>query len=438
MKYGRLAFLVCLAAVLAMSTLLGACAAEPATTPTTTTPAASAEPVMIKVGMGPALTGPYATTCTPLFDGCKDYLTSVNDNGGFTANGKTYKYDILWADTKADVPTGVATYKRFAEEGCVVYQQTTTAEASAQNPIAMQLKMPIIGSGGTDDQIKNNQLVYTYMFDVPYQISFPIGVKWFKENRFKGTGKMKVARLYVDLAMGKIADTPAVNEIIEDMGCELLPVEWFPATITDFTPYLLRIRDAKPDLVLVQAIADPFALCLKDAVRLGMDVTNPQFMGGEWAGVNSAFLKAAGPAAEGALNLYYYRSFWEVLDNSSNPDMQKLLDIAEKYQKTRRPPENYSKGLGQGTVIHTAISRAVKNSGSATIASVQAELSKFENVELVVTAPITWANGMRCAFYNGVLTVKDGKLSPITPVNLGAVPGQKEKMPYLWGGGIVK
>ncbi len=435
MKYGRLAFLVCLAAVLALSTMVGACASPPAAAPTTTAPAAPAAPVMVKVGMGPALTGPYATVCTPIFNGAKDYLTWVNDNGGFKVGDKTYKYDVLWADTKADVPTGVATYKRFAEEGCVIYEQTTTAEAAAQNPITLQLKMPVIGSGGTDDQVRNNDLVYVYMFDVPYQISNPIGIKWYKDNRWKGTGKLKVARLYVDLAMGKIADAPAVNSLLEDMGCELLPVEWFPATITDFTPYLLRIRDQKPDVVLCQMISDPFALALKDAVRLGMDVTNPQFIGCEWAGVTSAFLKAAGSAAEGALNMYYYRSFWDSLDNASNSDMQKLLDIAEKYQKTRRPPENYCKGLGQGIVIQRAVERAVKNSGSATITSVQAELSKFNNEDIVVTAPITWANCQRSAFYNGMLTVKDGKLTPLTPVNLGPVPGAKEKMGYLWGGG---
>lgn len=435
MRKGKLVFLMGLVAVLVLSTLLGACAAQPAatTTPAATTPAAS---IPIKVGMGDALTGPYATTCTPLFNGCKDYLTSINDNGGLTINGKNYKFDISWADTKADVATGVATYKRFAEEGCVVYQQTTTAEAAAQNPVTLQLKVPVVGSGGTDDQLKNNDLVYVYMFDVPYQIGNTTALKWYKDNVWKGTGKMKVARLYVDLAMGKIMDTKMVNDFMtNDMNLELLPVEWFPATITDFTPYLLRIKDSNPDVVLCQCISDPFALALKDAVRLGMDVTKPQFLGCEWAGINSAFLKAAGPAAEGSISAYYYNSFWDALDNADNPKMQKLLDIAEKYQKTRRPPENYAKGLGQGIVIRTAAERAIQNTGSVTKESMQAELSKFDKVELVVTGPVTWTNCQRSAYQVGVVSVKNGKLTPLTPPTLTAVPGIKDKMGYLWGGG---
>jgi ABC-type branched-subunit amino acid transport system substrate-binding protein len=433
---GRLAFLVCLAMALLASTVVVGCTPQPAAKPATPATPVAAAPTMIKVGLGNPLTGPYATTCTPIFNGCKDYLTSINDNGGLTVNGKTYKFDIEWADTKGDVPTGVATYKRFVEDGCILFQQSTTAEAAAQNPISLDLKVPIIGSGGTDDQQKNNDLVYVYMFDVPYQISNPIALKWYHDNMWKGTGRMKVARLYVDLAMGKIMDTQPVNDLItQDLGYDLLPVEWFPATITDFTPYLLRIKDENPDVVLCQCISDPFALALKDAKRLGMDTTKPQFIGCEWAGINSAFLKAAGPAAEGQISSYYYNTFWDTLDNANNPKMQKLLDIAEKYQKTRRPPENYGKGLGQGIVIRTAVERAIQNSGSATKESVFAELNKFENVDIVVTGPINWTNCKHDALQCGIVTVKNGALTPLTPPTLQPVAGSQDKLGYLWKGG---
>ncbi|MGD0856719.1 MAG: ABC transporter substrate-binding protein [Dehalococcoidia bacterium] len=437
MKRGKLVFLIGCAVLLAVSSVAVACTSQPAAKPATQAqPAATAVPTMIKIGMGDPLTGPYATTCTPIFNGCKDYLTWVNDNGGLTVNGKSYKFDIEWADTKGDVPTGLATYKRFVEDGCPVFEQSTTAEASAQNPVSLDLKVPIIGSGGTDDQQRNNDLVYVYMFDVPYQISNPIALQWYHDNMWKGTGRMKVARLYVDLAMGKIMDTQPVNDLItQGLGYDLLPVEWFPATITDFTPYLLRIKDENPDVVLCQCITDPFALALKDAVRLGMDVTKPQFIGCEWAGINSAFLKSAGPVAEGSISSYYYKNFWDTLDNANNPDIQKELDVAQKYQNTRRPPENYAKGYGQGVVIRTAIERALQNSGSATKESVQAELTKFSNVDIVVTGPVTWTNCQRDSLQCGIVTVKNGALTPLTPPNLQAVPGTKDRMGYLWGGG---
>jgi branched-chain amino acid transport system substrate-binding protein len=251
---------------------------------------------------------------------------------------------------------------------------------------------------------------------------------------------MKVARLYVDGSMGKTVDIPEVNEIFEkEAGAELLPIEWFPATITDFTPYLLRVRDSKPDMVWCQMVGDAYALALKDAVRLGMDITNPQFLSCEWGGMTSTFVQAAGSAGEGSMSMYYYNNLWDTLDDPSHPEIQKMLDIAEKYQKTRRPQENYAKGLEFGLITQRLVERAINNTGAATKESVFAEFKKVDNEEFIMGPKITWTNGQRYGVnYNGVLVVKDGKLTPITPPDLPFTPMTKEKLGYMWKGGVEK
>ncbi|OGO17958.1 MAG: hypothetical protein A2Z02_00015 [Chloroflexi bacterium RBG_16_48_7] len=86
-----------------------------------------------------------------------------------------------------------------------------------------------------------------------------------------------------------------------------------------------------------------------------------------------------------------------------------------------------------------AVERAIKNSGSATKESVQAELSKFNKEDFWIVPPVTFANCQRSGVLtNGIMTVKGGKLTPLTPPTLEAVPGAKEKMGYLWGGGCPK
>ncbi len=60
----------------------------------------------------------------------------------------------------------------------------------------------------------------------------------------------KVATLAPDSAFGRSMVDPIVNELIE-RGGELVHQEFPPAETTDFSPYIMRIREAKPDYLYV-------------------------------------------------------------------------------------------------------------------------------------------------------------------------------------------
>lgn len=60
----------------------------------------------------------------------------------------------------------------------------------------------------------------------------------------------KVATLAPDSAFGRAMVDPVVGAL-KDGGAELIHQEFPPAETTDFTPYILRIREAKPDYLYV-------------------------------------------------------------------------------------------------------------------------------------------------------------------------------------------
>ncbi|WIV13100.1 substrate-binding domain-containing protein [Proteiniborus sp. MB09-C3] len=60
----------------------------------------------------------------------------------------------------------------------------------------------------------------------------------------------RVATLAPDSAFGRSMVDPIVNELIE-RGGELVHQEFPPAETTDFSPYIMRIREAKPDYLYV-------------------------------------------------------------------------------------------------------------------------------------------------------------------------------------------
>jgi|GEM_PF-2573999 len=82
---------------------------------------AYAKNVKVPIGLNLELTGGLAATTIPVSYGLLDYISYINDEGGFEykANGETYhaKYDILWADNGFTVARSMTNVKRFAGRG---------------------------------------------------------------------------------------------------------------------------------------------------------------------------------------------------------------------------------------------------------------------------------------------------------------------------------
>jgi hypothetical protein len=80
--------------------------------------------VEVPIGLNLELTGGLAATTLPVSYGLLDYITYINDQGGweYTVDGKTYKakYDIMWADNGFTVARSMTNVRRFAGSGAKV------------------------------------------------------------------------------------------------------------------------------------------------------------------------------------------------------------------------------------------------------------------------------------------------------------------------------
>ena len=83
-----------------------------------------AEEVKVPIGLNLELTGGLAATTIPVSYGLLDYITYINENGGweYTHQGKAYnaKYDIMWADNGFTVARSMTNVRRFAGKGAHV------------------------------------------------------------------------------------------------------------------------------------------------------------------------------------------------------------------------------------------------------------------------------------------------------------------------------
>lgn len=416
-----------LALPLVILVLLAACA------PAAVTP--KGERQIIKIGCPVPLTGPYSVgAIANQMSGYEDFWKWHEDKGGLTVGGKGYKIELLWGDSKAEIPTTTSLYKRFVSEGMVIAWIVSSHEGVAMYTVAEQLKVPNVGTGSS----KAFQEVPGWTFGVGtgYPEADAAAIKWYKEKVWKGTGKMKVGRLYWDIEMGKSVNIPEVNDTLsQDIGVELLPVEWFPMAVSDFTPNLIRIRDQKPDLVFFQALGPQYAQCLKDANRLGMKSTEPQFMCTLWGFMEKSFLDLLPPeVSEGSMGLWLFNRFPQE-DNDRFPAIKEMCDAMQKYRGSRVAyDQNYTKGWAVGKIQLKAITLALEKygyplSGEQLYNSMQA----IDKWDWGLAAPMSYANGDRLGWHDTrVCQVKNGKMETISDW-LPAPDGIKTRAPWIWG-----
>jgi len=195
----------------------------------------------IKVGLIAAFSGPFAEYGKQMQEGIRAYMEQHGD----TVAGK--KIQLIIKDTTGPSPE-IA--KRLAQE-LVVRDKVDflagfglTPEALAVAPIAEQAKKPMIIMNAASSLIttKSNYIA-RFSMTLP-QVSGPMAT-WALKNNIK-----KVVTLVADYGPGIDAETAFKTNLLGGGGQVLESIR-VPLRNPDFSPYIQRIKDAKPQAVFI-------------------------------------------------------------------------------------------------------------------------------------------------------------------------------------------
>lgn len=193
-------------------------------------------------------------------------------------------------DTEGNSTKAVQLFRRAAEndQAHVIFGPSTSGESMAIVPLANQLKVPTISHGGAEAITKP---VTPYMFALPPtdRIMVESLVSWIKQRGWK-----KVAVIYSLDGFGQSGGTIA-QELAPTYGLEVVAVETFASQDTNMTPQLLRIRDKKPDAIIMWSANPGPTIVAKNAMDMGLKI--PFFV--STANATLGFIQQTGAAAEG-------------------------------------------------------------------------------------------------------------------------------------------
>lgn len=291
-------------AALVATTLLGAAAAQAQDS--------------IKIGLIAPFSGPFADYGKQMEGGIKAYMALHGDS----VAGK--KIQIIIKDTTGPAPE-IA--KRLAQE-LVVRDKVDflagfglTPEALAVAPIAEQAKKPmIIMNAATSVITSKSNYIARFSMTLP-QIAAPMGT-WAAKHKIR-----KVVTLVADYGPGIDAEA-AFKDTLQKGGGTLVEAIRVPLKNPDFSPYIQRIKDAKPDAVFVFVPAGEQSIAFMKGYReRGLAEAGIQVIAtGDLT--DDHVLPAMGNATLGVITTFHYSAAHKSPENaaflksfaSANPD----------------------------------------------------------------------------------------------------------------------
>lgn len=269
-RFGRL-----LVGMMLLASLLAACGSTKATpvpsgsggtTAATAAPggttAASGEP--IPIGVGVARTGNVALLGQEQVIGAKIAETYFNGKGGI--NGRPIK--LIFQDTAGDEAGAINAFQTLINQDKVVgiVGPTLSQQAFSADPIAEQAKVPVLGPSNTAKgipQIGN----YIARVSAPVAVVAPNALQAALEIN---PNIKKVAVLYAQNDAFSKSETGTFQKTVTDtLKLDLVTVQQFQTTDTDFTTQATNVINEKPDLVIISGLAADGGNLVKQLRELG-------------------------------------------------------------------------------------------------------------------------------------------------------------------------
>ena len=273
----------------------------------------------IKIGLSAAFSGPNASAGQALQRGAELAMEEINSAGGVMGRQLT----LVIRDNEHKLDRGVAQTRELIErEGCVaILGSQGSFIGLAVIDTIHELKVPwfALAVGGVG--IVENKRTPNYMFRVATNDREV--AKFLVTYGLEKAGGKKFAILNEDSGWG----VPAIGDLqaaLKERSLEPASADKMKVGDSDFTPQMLRAKDAGADTILSYSNAVEMANALKAANKIGY---KPKVISA-WGLANPTFPSLAGPLADGVLVMQTFT----FVQNSKPKAVALFKRFTEKYK----------------------------------------------------------------------------------------------------------
>jgi branched-chain amino acid transport system substrate-binding protein len=203
----------------------------------------------VPIGIAVAQTSNVALLGQEQVAGAKIAEKYFNEKGGI--NGTPIK--LVFQDTAGDEAGAINAFQTLINRDKVVgiVGPTLSQQAFSANPVAERAKVPVVGPSNTANGIPEIG-DYIARVSVPVSIVAPNAVKAaLKQN----PNIKKVAVFFAQNDAFSKSETEIFQKTVKEQGLELVTVQKFQTTDTDFQSQATNAINLKPDLVIISGLA---------------------------------------------------------------------------------------------------------------------------------------------------------------------------------------
>jgi branched-chain amino acid transport system substrate-binding protein len=274
------------------------------------------------------------------------------------------KLAVVIEDDASTKEQGINVFQRFInrEKVSAIIGPTLSTTATAADPLAQAARVPVVAVSNTSPRGITDIGDFIWRVSLTEQQVIPGALKRARDR----LGFKTAAVLFGNDDVFTKAGYDVMKSALDEQGVKILGTQTFAKPDRDFNAQLTALKNLSPDIILVSALADNAAAIVAQARQLGW--TGP-IMGGN--GFNSpAFIKNAGPAAEGVL----VGTSW----NAASPDPVNLAFI-QAMKARGAAPDQFSAQAYTGVLV---LAEAIRQAGNRTGRDdIKAGLAKVKDLE---------------------------------------------------------
>jgi len=218
----------------------------------------------IYLGVSGPLTGPNAQYGAQWKQGFDLALDEINGAGGIKGRPLAY----IFEDTQSDPRQSVAVAQKFVADPRIVAElgDFSSPASMAASPIYQKAKLVQFGfTNSHPDFTKGGD--YMWSNSVSQADEQPLSAAY----AIKRLGLKRIAVLHLNTDWGRTSKDIFVMAA-KDMGAEVVAVEGYMADEKDFRSTLVRVRDAKPDGLMLISYYSDAALIARQVKQSGINL----------------------------------------------------------------------------------------------------------------------------------------------------------------------
>jgi branched-chain amino acid transport system substrate-binding protein len=277
----------------------------------------------IKIGHLTPLTGFLGVLGAYAQLGIKMAVEEINAAGG--VNGR--KLDLISEDSVNPATAATKAQRMYDQDKVdILMGEISSASALTIMQVAERNKRFYLQIGARSDALRGkNCNKYTFHMDIPNTVMVnAVGQALVRDKMVKGK---KFYTLTADYIFGHDL-LAAAKRFFDANDAKLIGNELIATDVTDFSPYLLKVRQAKPDIVCCNLAGNQVTNLIKQYAEFGFSYPLVGF------NLNTADAWAAG---EGNLAGIWPTVWYHTLDVPSSKTF--VANFIKKYGK---PPENHA------------------------------------------------------------------------------------------------